>query len=148
MSIKHKKFHLFVLCLIAAITNGYVFNYLNVKYFHYSSNENGLSEYSKNWKIIMIIIVVPIVETLVFNIIPNKVLKKFGVESTFILVIIPSIFFSIFHFYHPIYGMMALFGGIIMNYYFLHSHNNLKTAFLLAALLHSSYNLYGYLFVN
>jgi hypothetical protein len=99
-------------------------------------------------KIFIIIIIAPIVETLIFNLLPNQILNKFGINNKFLLVIIPSIIFSIFHLYHPIYGIMALIGGIIMNWYFLYSHDKKKIAFLLVALLHSSYNLYGYLFVN
>lgn len=138
----------FLYCLLLSVVNGYFFNYLNTKYFNYSSNENGLSEFSNPVKFFIIVVITPIIETLIFNLFPNQVLKKFGIKNNFLLVIIPSIIFSMFHLYHPIYGLMALIGGIIMNWYFLYSHSKTKIAFTLVALLHSSYNLYGYLFVN
>lgn len=138
----------FFYCLILSIANGYFFNYLNDKYIHYSSNENGLSEFSKLVKFIIIVIIAPLVETLIFNLFPNEILKKFGINNNFLLVIIPSIFFSLFHLYHPIYSLMAFIGGLIMNNYYLYNQKKCANAFLMVALLHSSYNLYGYLFVN
>lgn len=138
----------FLICLLLSITNGYIFNYLNSTYFHYTSNENGLSEFPNAMKVVMIVIIAPVIETFIFNLLPNQILKKIGLKNTFFLVLIPSIIFSLFHLYHPIYGVMALIGGIIINWYFLHSHSKIKIAFWLVTLLHSSYNLYGYLFVN
>lgn len=142
------KITLFLCCLLLSITNGYFFNYLNNRFFHYTSNENGLSEFSKPVKFFIIVIIAPLVESLLLNLFPILILKKFGIKNKLLVIIIPSIIFSLFHLYHLLYGAMALIGGIIMNSYFIYSHDKIKTAFLLLVLLHSSYNLYGYLFVN
>jgi len=143
-----KYFQLFIICFLASVLNGYFFNYINNKYFHYHSNENGLGEFSEPIKIIIIVIIAPIVETAIFNLLPNRVLYKLGTTNKFLLVIVPSIIFSCFHLYHLIYGLMAFIGGIIMNWYFVYYDKEIRLSFWLVTLLHSSYNLYGYLFVN
>lgn len=143
-----KKILTFIFCLLAAITNGYIFNFINNKYFHYSSNQNGLSEFSATTKFLIIVIIAPIVETAIFNLLPNKLLKHFRLNNNLLLIIIPSIVFSLFHLYNTIYFLMALIGGLITNWYFLNSHKRAEIAFWLVALLHATYNLYGYLFVN
>ena len=142
-----KYFPLFIACLIVSVLNGYFFNYINDKYFHYS-NENGLGEFSTPVEIIIITIIAPIVETAIFNLLPNRVLYKLGINNKFLLVVVPSIIFSSFHLYNLIYGLMAFIGGVIMNWYFIYSDKEIKVSFWLVTLLHSSYNLYGYVFVN
>jgi hypothetical protein len=143
-----KKIIVFIFCFVIAIANGYFFNYLNDKYFHYSSNANGLAEFSEGAKFFIVIVAAPIIETLLFNLLPNLLLNKIRVRDTFLLILIPSIIFSVFHLYHPLYAVMAFIGGIIMNWYFLFSHNKKGISFWLVVLLHSCYNLYGYFFVN
>ncbi len=148
MSARVKNILLFITCLSVAILNGYFFNYLNSRYFHYSSNNSGLSEFSEIEKFIIVIVIAPILETLIFNLLPNFLLKKISIHNKPLLILLPSILFSIFHLYHPLYALMALVGGIIMNWYFLNVHKKTKIAFWLVALLHAAYNFYGYLFVN
>lgn len=148
MKSKKNSFLIFILCLSAAIFNGYFFNFINQKSYQYSSNENGLSEFTKNEKFIIIIIIAPIVETILFSLIPNLTLTKIKIRNNFILVIVPSILFSICHLYNLVYALMALFAGVIINWYYIFSKNSGKSAFWLVVLLHTFYNLYGYVFVN
>lgn len=137
----------FFASLIAAIINGYIFNYINEIFYHYTSNDNGLSEFNKFTKFLIIIFIAPLVETWVFNQLPNLALKKINISSEFILIVLPSILFSLFHLYHPIYAIMAFVGGLIINFYYIHCQRKKMVAFLMVALLHASYNLYGFLFV-
>jgi uncharacterized protein len=141
---------LFLGCLSIAITNGYFFNYINNKYFQYSSKKNGLSDIPVLIKFAIIIILAPFFETFFFNYLPIYILKRITPikSKKYLLVLLPSIFFACFHFYNPLYPFMALFGGLIMNYYFLKLDDKTNKAFWSVAILHASYNLYGYLFVN
>lgn len=149
ISFKTKYFLIFSVCFVASVSNGYFFNYINDKYFHYyHSNENGFEGFSIAIKFLIIVIIAPIIETAIFNLLPNRVLYRLGITNKFLLVVIPSIIFSLFHLYHLIYGLMALMGGIIMNWYFISFDKKLKLSFWSVTLLHSSYNLYGFVFID
>jgi len=139
----------FFLCLATAILNGYFFDWLNDSFFHYSSDENGLQEFSGTAQFFIIVIIAPIVETALFNWTPNFLLSGWSVKNTALLILIPSLVFAACHLYHPLYSVMAFAGGLIMNAYFLYNKKTHKpaVAFLLVAILHGAYNLYGYLFV-
>lgn len=138
----------FLYCFLLAVANGYFFNYLNEKYFHYSSAGNGLTEFSKTAQVLLIVLIAPVVESVLFYLLPHLFLRKIKFTSPILLLLLPALLFSMFHLYHPVYWLMALVGGIIMNWYYLHSSKNPKTSFALLVLLHSAYNVYGLLFVQ
>ena len=92
--------------------------------------------------------IAPIVETILFSLIPNLTLTKIRVRNNFILIIVPSVFFSVCHLYNLLYAVIALFGGLIINWYYINCKNSGKSAFWLVVLLHTFYNLYGYVFIN
>jgi uncharacterized protein len=134
-------------CLCIAILNGYFFSYLNEQYFHFSSNGNDLNELSYSGKLLIILIVAPLIETLFFQFFPSQVLYKLKVTKQFYLVLIPSILFSLAHCYFWLYMVMAFIGGIILNYYYIEMKKFSKYSFSLTVFLHFLYNLYGFLFV-
>jgi hypothetical protein len=134
--------------LIVAILNGYFFNWINNTYFNYSNeSENGLNGFSDIGKFIVIIVLAPVLETLIFQYLPNEVLEKLKIRSYFLKIIIPSFLFSLTHFYHPLYIVMTFIAGILLNKYYIDTKNETRLFFILTVLLHSVYNLYGYLFV-
>ncbi|MEN9610827.1 MAG: hypothetical protein RLZZ628_1641 [Bacteroidota bacterium] len=143
-----KVISLTIICLLLAIVNGYIFNYINNKYFHLASNENGLDDYPKIGKIIIIIIIAPIIETVLCQVLPFSILSALKVVNKLLLILIPSLIFASMHHYHWLYMLMTFFGGLILNYYYycvvqIHS----EYAFALTAILHATYNLYGFLFI-
>lgn len=144
--IKHTLIFLF--SLLVAILNGYLFNFFNDKYFQYSSGENGLESFSPNTKFFLLICIAPLLETLLLNRLPNLTLRKLKVTNEFALIILPSVFFGLWHFYHPLYIAMAFIAGIILNSFYIYCQKNKLYTFWLVSLLHASYNLYGFLFVN
>ena len=136
--------------LAIAIINGYFFNYINNKYFHFSSSGNNLNDFSFTSQFIIIILFAPLIETALLQFIPNEILKYLKIYQPFLLVLIPSLLFSMLHYYNWIYVVMTFGGGLILNYYYIKAQNitkNIFYSFLLTALLHSLYNLYGFLFV-
>ncbi len=143
-----KNILVFICCLVATILNGYIFNYINNTYFEYSSNDNGLEKFSETAKFFMIVIFAPLLETSILNLFPNWALRRLKVSNEFVLIIIPSILFALLHIYHPLYVVMTFIGGIILNWYYIYCQKNTRYTFWLVCLLHASYNLYGYIFVN
>lgn len=134
--------------LIVAILNGYFFNWINDTYFNYSNEtENGLKTFSGLGRFGIVVILAPILETLIFQFTPNEILEKLKVRSYFLKITIPSLLFSLVHFYHPIYIVMTFIAGILLNKYYIDTKNETRLFFILTVLLHSTYNLYGYLFV-
>jgi hypothetical protein len=140
-----KLFRLFVIYLTLAIINGYLFNFL--------ANESGLEvdygfeKVDPIVKFLAIVVLAPVLETYLINYYPIKILEKWKVQSKIHLIIIPSILFSLFHYYNLIYVFMAFFGGLIMNSYYIKNRELSNRAIYWLMLLHSMYNLFGYLFV-
>ncbi|MCC6289168.1 MAG: CPBP family intramembrane metalloprotease [Chitinophagaceae bacterium] len=136
-----------ILCLIASIFNGYLFNWLNNNFFHYSINKS-IDHFGKPEKSILALLISPIIETLLFQYIPNLILLKMKISNKYLLIIIPSIFFGLSHTYHFLYAIMAFCGGMILNYYYLEMKRKTRYYYWATALIHSLYNLYGLLFIK
>lgn len=140
-----KLVRLFVIYLAIAIINGYLFNFL--------ANESnievdyGFEKVNLIVKFLAIVVLAPVLETYLINYYPIKILEKWKVKSKIVLIIIPSIIFSLFHYYNLIYVCMAFFGGLIMNSYYIVNRELSDKAIYWLMLLHSMYNLFGYLFV-
>lgn len=134
--------------LVLAILNGYFFAWINESYFNYSNvHENGLSSLSITGKFFMIVVLAPIIETVIFQYIPNEILEGSNLESYFLKIIIPSLLFSLAHIYHPIYMLMTFIAGIMLNKFYIDTKRQTRLFFILTILLHAMYNLYGYLFI-
>ena len=142
--------HIVVFCLflLAAIGNGYFFDYLNARYFHYPATDNNLGDFSGIGKAFMIIVIAPVAETAFLNLLPNVLLTRLRVRNTALLILIPSALFSLMHWYPPLYVAMTFFAGMILNGYYLYCQRRTKDYFVLVALLHAAYNAYGYFIVN
>ena len=148
MTDKVKKITLLTaVCLALAILNGYFFNFINDKFFHFTSDENGLAHLPIEAKLAIIVFLAPIIETVIFQFIPIEILKNTKLRNPVFLILIPSLIFAGAHWYHFIYIIMAFVGGIILNYYYVETQKISKYSFLLVVLLHSLYNLYGFIFV-
>lgn len=142
--------YLFILTisiLTIIILNGYFFNYINNTFFYYENNEeNGFTNLSVPLKYVIIVVIAPLIETFIFQMTPYIVLNMLKIKTKYLLVIIPSILFSLGHIYNPIYMCMTFIGGVFLNIYYYESKKHTHHYFLLTALIHSFYNLYGILF--
>lgn len=143
----NKIIHLFLICLLIKIINGYFFIYLNDNYFHYVQDVS-IDNLPRFAQFFIAIIIAPLIETLILQVIPNKTLRLLKISNLVILILIPSILFAAAHTYHNLYVAMAFFSGIVLNYFYIESQKISKHPFLLTALLHALYNLYGFLFVS
>lgn len=138
---------LFIKCLILAILNGYLFNYLNDNYFNFSSNNNGLVGFNELTKAIIILIITPILETYIFQYLITKSLIKLGLKNEILIIIVSSLIFGLFHYYFWLYALAAFFGGIILNTFYHKIKGKFRYYLILMMVFHAFYNLYGYIFV-
>lgn len=88
-------------------------------------------------------------ETIFFNLLPVKGLQLVF-KNKFLIIFIVSLIFSILHTYSLSYMFMTFVGGVLLNTYFIISDVKFgwKKASLYTALLHSTYNLIGFLILE
>ena len=139
----------FLISFVLAVLNGYFFNYINDTYFHFDVNYNKSQNISKNELNFIAIFIAPFLETFLFQYLPYLILSKWiRLSNKVFCIIIMSAIFASMHYYHWLYIVMTFFGGIILNnlyiYYNKHAHSY---SFILTALFHSLFNLYGFLFI-
>lgn len=138
---------LFFLLLFLKIVNGYLFNFINRSFFKL---ENKIFEQiPENEFLFLAVVFAPIIETLIFQLFLFRLLNKIGIKNTIVIVIIMSVAFSQAHWYHWLYVVGTFVNALFLNYFYVYVHQkkNELTAVLLTIALHSSYNLYGFLFV-
>lgn len=140
-----KLVRLFLIYFTLAIINGYLFNFLANN--SESEVDYGFEGMNPIIKFLAIVVIAPVLETYLINYYPIKILERWKVHNRILLIIIPSIIFSLFHYYNLIYVCMAFFGGLIMNSYYIINRELSDKAIYWLMLLHSMYNLFGYLFV-
>ena len=111
--------------------------------------DNGFQEFTENLfeKFIIIVVIAPLIETLIFNYFLQKVLSKF-IKNTFYLIFISSLIFAFAHCHSIIYIFFGFFGGLILNlFYFLNKKDrSIKYAFWMTFLLHALVNLTSFIF--
>lgn len=146
-----KYFYSFSIFLILIIINGYIFNFINDTFFQIQDSNEAFSQYSGKEVFFISIIFAPIVETIIFQYLAfyflNNILK---IKNNVIIIFIMSLLFGIAHHYNWIYVVMTFFSGAILNYCFVffNKEKGLRFSFFITILLHSLYNLYGFLFVE
>lgn len=143
-----KIIRLFFLIFLFKLINGYVFTYINYRYFKL---ENAIfEELSEKEMFFLAVVLAPIIETLIFQLFLYRLINKTRINNTSIIIILMSFAFSQAHWYHWLYVVAAFINGLFLNYFYLHTYRNKNEsiAVLLTIVLHSSYNLFGFLFVE
>ena len=143
-----KIIRLFFLIFLFKLINGYVFTYINSRYFKL---ENAIfEELSEKEMLLLAVVLAPIIETLIFQLFLYRIINKTRINNTLIIIILMSFVFSQAHWYHWLYVVAAFINGIFLNYFYLYTYKkkNELVAVLLTIVLHSSYNLFGFLFVE
>src|SRR5664279_1490961 len=131
---------LFLACYLLAILNSFIFKTANDYYFH-SNLINPVESRSKIEQFILGVILAPILETWLFQYLPNWVLVTLKVHKKYLLLLLPAVLFGAMHVgYSLLYGICMLVFGLIINYFFLESKARSKNYFWLTALLHAMYN--------
>jgi len=143
-----KVIQLFFLILLFKIINGYVFTYINHRFFKL---ENVIfEELSEREMFLLAVVIGPIIETLIFQLFLYRFINKTRINNTSIIIILMSFAFSQAHWYHWLYVVAAFINGLFLNYFYLYTYKkkNEFIAVLLTIALHSSYNLFGFLLVE
>ena len=135
------------MCLGLTIINGYFFAFLNYKFFHFNSSGNNIDMLPRSEQFFLSVIIAPILETFIAQFILFKILRL-KITHQPLLIVLGSLFFASMHYYNWLYMVVTFFIGLIINYYYLEIQKISKYSFLLTVLLHSLYNLYGYLFIS
>eukprot|EP01133_Synstelium_polycarpum_P002810 gene2810-3232_t len=143
-----KSFRLFGICFFLIVLNGYFFQFMASCFFPDLQGAPFTEKDSKVFVLAAGCLFGPLLETLLFQVLPNQILTRTGINNIYVLWIFPALLFGAFHHYNLLYITSASLGGLIFNYLYLKSKSNPKHAFLSVALLHSLYNLYGFLLVK
>ena len=134
-----------VFALIVSIINGYIFLFIST-YFGMSENQGNMNNLSSTEKFFTLLLLAPSLETVMFQSIPIELSLYFS-KKKWIAVLLSSSCFSLVHFYNPVYIVMTFFGGLILSIFYLHCQKLGEFPLGYVILLHSLYNLFGYLFV-
>jgi len=103
---------------------------------------------SQNFKVLVILVISPIVETLLFQWLPISAVAYFKVTNrNWLKMIVSSLLFASIHYYSVLYLVMAFIGGLIMSFLYIYTEQKHKIPVIYVAFLHFLYNLYGMLFV-
>jgi hypothetical protein len=143
-----KIIRLFFLIFLFKLINGYVFTYINSRYFKL---ENAIfEELSEKEMLLLAVVLAPIIETLIFQLFLYRIINKTRINNTSIIIILMSFVFSQAHWYHWLYVVASFINGLFLNYFYIYTYKkkNELLAVLLTIALHSSYNLFGFLFVE
>lgn len=112
-----------------------------------NSNHNGIDEFdSFQEKIILALIIAPVFETLIFNLLLNEVFFKF-INNASYCIILSSILFGLIHSYSIVYIFFTFLAGLVFNsfYFWIRKDKGYKLAALCVFLLHFNHNLIGVL---
>lgn len=150
LPIRLVQFNIFFLLfafLLIAILNGHFFNWLD-KILGHDFKGYDFPKMTPLMKAILIIIVAPIIETILFQYLPIILTRKFIIQKKWVVITLSALLFSIFHIYNITYFFMALIGGLLMGTFYHIAEYKKLSPILFTFLLHASYNMYGYIFVN
>ncbi len=130
----------FLLCFILLLLNSFFFSLIEHYYFP-GLKQNPIENENMIFQVIIGVLISPIVETYVFQVLSFIISKKLKIKNTFIRVIVPSFIFALSHNFNTIYICMTFFMGIIFTYmYIVYRENEKKNAFLLVTIIHIFYN--------
>lgn len=137
---------LFVLILCFQIT---IAVFLNLLDLDFGQENSSLDEYPIFFKIIILILIAPLLETAIFNVLPIKLLQ-FLFKNKLIIILSASIVFSLIHYYSWVYMLMTYIGGVGLNMFYILTEEKKGgfASFGWTALLHSSYNLIGFILID
>ncbi len=133
----------FLFCLVLLLLNSTVFS--TIEFFYFSGmHQNPIQNESMAFRIAIGVILTPIVETYVFQSLPNLIMNKIKVKNIFLRIVIPSLIFALSHNFNVIYICMAFCAGLVFNcMYLTYKDNNNKYAFILVVVIHASYNFFA-----
>ena len=114
-----KIIRLFFLIFLFKLINGYVFTYINSRYFKL---ENAIfEELSEKEMLLLAVVLAPIIETLIFQLFLYRIINKTRINNTLIIIILMSFVFSQAHWYHWLYVVASFINGLFLNYFYIYT---------------------------
>ena len=106
--------------------------------FDVDTSTSGPADIDSLGRIIAVSVIVPIVETLIFQQLPIVLINRFITKSLTIQILGSALFFGVAHSYHPLYIVYATIMGIIFAFGFCSYYHNkkLKYAFISVTIAH------------
>ena len=133
---------IFLICFFLSIANSYFFEWIN-KYLNCNLS-NSLDKDTIYEQFFIGVLAAPIIETFLFQYLPNILLLKMKFTNRYILLVIPSIILGLAHAdYSWLYGLAMFFAGLLLNFFFLKAKSISKHFFWLTVILHGLYNLFS-----
>lgn len=95
-------------------------------------------------KVLLVLFIAPIFETLIFNLLLNESFFKF-IHNVIYCIILSSLFFSSIHYYSLSYIFFTFLAGLVFNsfYFWIRNYKGYRVATLCVFLLHFNHNLMG-----
>lgn len=142
--LKTKTVFLFLVVLSIQIVIALILNFFDINLGENSMKGKSLSEI-----FVLVVIIAPIFETLFFNLLPVKI-ANFFIKNKYAVILLASFGFALIHTYSMAYVIMTYFGAIGLNtfYFVIEEKKGLVIAIGLTILLHSIYNLFGFLLIE
>ncbi len=135
-----KIWQIFIILYIVAISNGYFFVYLS-ELFDIKVPQSDIASYQQPWKFILVVIITPLIETLLFQHLPIQGLKRLKI-SNIVICIITACLFGLAHFYHILYVIMAFISGFMCAFLYVFSSEKKSNPFWVCFVFHALYNLF------
>ena len=136
-----------LMVFVLILLNSYFFILLNELFFHFPNSGNDLENRPFSEKFLIGVVVAPLLETFFAQYLLIKLLR-IKIKNQTYLLLLSSLFFASMHYYNWLYVLVTFFSGLALNYYYLEIEKISKYSFLLTAMVHSLYNLYGLLFTT
>jgi len=130
----------FLLFLGLIVTFNYAYTYFIDFFFNVPDIvENGLENMSFPFKLILLILIAPLFETLVFQFAIIEIVKKIS-KNSIIAILMSALVFASTHFYDFYYVVSALIVGLLLAIFYL-TYKNRTFAFFSVFFVHSINNL-------
>ena len=107
----------------------------------------GIDEFkSFQEKIMLVLFVAPVFETLVFNLFLNEVFFRY-IKNVYVCIVLSSLLFGLIHYYSFTYVLTTFLAGLVLNwfYFWVRHKKDMLIATLCVLLLHFNHNLMGIL---
>lgn len=132
----------FLLCQLCLMALAYTNDF-----FVRNSSTGGIEDFNSfQEKVILVLVVAPVFETIIFNVLLNELFYKFFARMI-PCIVLSSILFGLIHYYSFTYIFFTFLAGIIFNglYFSVRKDKGFKIAALVVFLLHFNHNLIGLL---
>ncbi len=117
---------------------------------HFTGDMGGpdLESMSLISQFIFAVVIVPLLETLLFQLLPISLLRKFTGFSSGTVIIISSMLFGLQHCYSPMYILHGFLIGLVLAYSYIVYENRENSSYWVVCSIHSLRNCFSLVIIN